>query len=59
MKKGIKLKAFAHRLAIKIFVALIRLTSRPDFREVLHIVHTVYDLATLHCKWLPELPPLP
>ena len=59
MKKGIKLKAFAHRLAIKTFVATFRFILRPDFLEILHVVHAIYDLAALQCKWLPELPPMP
>ena len=54
--KRIKL---VRRIALKTFVVLIRLTSRPDFLEILHIVHTIYDLVALQCKWLPELPPLP
>ena len=54
--KRIKL---VRRISIKIFVALIRLTSRPDFLEILNIAHAIYDLAALHLKWLPELPPMP
>lgn len=53
-----KYKEITHRIALKTLVALIRLFSRPDFREVLHIVHTIYDLAALYLKWLPELPPI-
>ena len=43
----------------KIFVDLIRLTSRPDFVEIVQFAHTIYDLVALHIKWLPELPPMP
>ena len=53
-----KYKEITHRIALKTLVALIRLISRPDFLEILHIVHAIYDLAALHCKWLPELPPI-
>ena len=57
MKKSIR--EITRHIAIKIFVALIRLTSRPDVLEILQFAHTIYDLAALHLKWLPELPPLP
>ena len=50
---------FARRIALKTLVALIRLISRPDYVEILQLVHTIYDLAALQCKWLPELPPMP
>ena len=53
-----KFKEIAHRIAIKTFVATFRFISRPDFLELLNIAHAIYDLAALHCKWLPELPPI-
>lgn len=53
-----KLKEITRRIALKTLVALIRLFSRPDFLEILQIVHTAYGLVALHWKWLPELPPI-
>ena len=57
MKK--RIKEFVCHIIYDILVAIIDLISRPDFLEILQLIHTIYDLIALHFKWLPDLPPMP
>ena len=45
--------------ALRHFQSLfINLVLRPDFFDLLQMVHTIYSFLVLFLSWLPELPPL-